>query len=43
MCRSIAKHREDVKRAVRAVAEVDVYRAKAKLGERYRGVIPEVI
>ena len=42
MCRSISQHRLAVQRSVRAVAEVDVVRAKAKMGERLKGIIPEV-
>ena len=29
-------HREELRRSAEAVAEVDVYRAKAKLGERLK-------
>ena len=42
MCRNISAHRVDIKRSVEAVAEVDVYRAKAKIGVQIKGVIPEV-
>jgi dsDNA-specific endonuclease/ATPase MutS2 len=42
MCKAISLHRESIKTAVRAVAEVDVYRAKAKLGIRLGGIVPEV-
>ena len=42
MCQMISQHREEIKTAVTAVAEIDVLRAKARLGEKIRGVIPEV-
>jgi DNA mismatch repair protein MutS2 len=42
MCKSISTHRKVLKTSTRAVAEIDVYRAKAKLGESFKGVIPEV-
>jgi dsDNA-specific endonuclease/ATPase MutS2 len=42
MCKSISTHREDIKTAVAAIAELDGYRAKAILGKRLRGTIPEV-
>ena len=42
MCRAISDHREEIRQAVEAVAEVDVIHAKAKLGVSLRGVVPEV-
>ena len=42
MCKIISKYREEIKSAIAAVAEVDMIRAKAKLGELIRGVIPDV-
>jgi dsDNA-specific endonuclease/ATPase MutS2 len=42
MCQSIARNRESIKAAATAVSEIDVFRAKAKLGALMRGVIPEV-
>jgi DNA mismatch repair protein MutS2 len=42
MCQMISQYREEIKSAVTAAAEIDVLRAKAKLGARIRGVIPEV-
>ncbi|KAJ1424532.1 muts domain V-domain-containing protein [Ochromonadaceae sp. CCMP2298] len=42
MIQSIARNRMAVEGSARAVAEVDVLRAKAKLGEVLGGVIPEV-
>jgi DNA mismatch repair protein MutS2 len=42
MCQSIAEYREEVRAAVRAIAVVDVVHAKAKLGRRMKGVVPEV-
>jgi dsDNA-specific endonuclease/ATPase MutS2 len=38
----LAKHKESIKSSVRAIAEIDVIMAKAKLGEAINGVIPEV-
>jgi DNA mismatch repair protein MutS2 len=42
LCRTIFQHADEVRRAVRAVAEVDVLAAKARLGIKLGGVIPEV-
>jgi len=42
MCQCVAAHLIEVVAAVRAVAQVDVFAAKAKLGRKLRGVIPEV-
>lgn len=42
MCKSIAKYRDEIRRSVEAVAELDVLMAKAKLGNKLKGVIPEV-
>eukprot|EP01035_Chromulina_nebulosa_P019183 gene19183-25029_t len=42
MMKCISKHINDIKRALNAVAEVDVFRAKAKLGKILNGIIPEV-
>jgi len=42
MCKTISVYRNEIKASVTAVAEVDVFRAKAKLGEKLRGIIPEV-
>ena len=42
MCRSIAAFKADIRRSIDAVTEVDVLRAKAKLGLLMKGVIPEV-
>jgi len=38
----IADHREELKVTLEAVAQVDVFRAKAKLGAYVKGTIPEV-
>eukprot|EP01031_Cornospumella_fuschlensis_P024222 gene24222-29292_t len=42
MCRSIYKHREDIKRGVHAIAQLDVIRAKYLWGQKVEGVIPKV-
>jgi dsDNA-specific endonuclease/ATPase MutS2 len=42
MCRVIVRHREALKLALVAVADVDILRAKAKMGRDLKGVIPEV-
>ena len=42
MCQTISQNRVEIKEAVTAIAEIDVYRAKAKVGARMKGVIPEV-
>jgi len=42
MCKMIADHREELKVTLEAVAQVDVFRAKAKLGAYVKGTIPEV-
>lgn len=42
MCRMIATHREAIKTALFAVADVDIMRARAKLGRTMKGTIPEV-
>jgi hypothetical protein len=43
MIQSIARNRGAVEESARAVAQVDVLWAKAKLGEVLCGVIPEVL
>lgn len=43
MCRTISKHRQEIKAGASAVAEVDVYRAKAMIGAKLKGIIPEVV
>jgi DNA mismatch repair protein MutS2 len=43
MCQAISRHRAEIRASVTAIAEIDVLRAKAKLGERMKGVIPEVM
>ena len=42
MCQLISQYREEIKGAVTAAAEIDVLRAKARLGARVRGVVPEM-
>jgi DNA mismatch repair ATPase MutS len=42
MCQCISRHRDSVKAAALSVAEIDVYLAKAKLGQIMGAVIPEV-
>jgi dsDNA-specific endonuclease/ATPase MutS2 len=42
MCQTISQNRKEIKEAVTAIAEIDVFRAKAKVGLRMRGIIPEV-
>lgn len=42
MCQTISQNRAEIKEAVTAIAEIDVFRAKAKVGARMRGIIPEV-
>ena len=42
MCHTLCAHLQAVQRCIMAVAEVDVLAAKARLGVRLGGVIPEV-
>ena len=42
MCQTISQNRKEIKDAVTAIAEIDVFRAKAKIGTKMRGTIPEV-
>ena len=42
MCQTISQNRAEIRQAVTAIAEIDVFRAKAKVGARMRGIIPEV-
>jgi len=42
MCQCIAAHLVEITAAVHAVAQIDVIAAKAKLGRKMNGVIPEV-
>ena len=42
MCQTISQNRVEIKDAVTAIAEIDVFRAKAKVGLRMKGIIPEV-
>jgi hypothetical protein len=42
MVRTIANYMSEIQAALQAVAEVDVFQAKAKLGKMLSGVIPEV-
>eukprot|EP01031_Cornospumella_fuschlensis_P024932 gene24932-30122_t len=42
MCRSIYKHREDIRGGVHAIAQLDVIRAKYLWGQKVEGVIPKV-
>ena len=42
MCQTISQNRVEIKEAVTAIAEIDVFRAKAKVGLRMKGIIPEV-
>lgn len=42
MCICIAQHLPAIVAAVRAVAEIDVFAAKAKLGRVLNGIIPQV-
>lgn len=42
MCQTISQNRKEIKEAVTAIAEIDVFRAKAKVGLRMKGIIPEV-
>ena len=43
MCQIISLHRNEISAAVTAVAELDVFLAKAKLGQKLKGIIPEVL
>lgn len=42
MCKSISSNRDFIKTAVNAIAELDGYRAKAIMGKKLKGVIPEI-
>ena len=42
MCQTISLHRREIRAAIDAVTELDMVRAKAKLGEKLRGCIPQV-
>lgn len=42
MCKSISKYRDEIRQSVGAIAELDLLMAKAKLGNKLKGVIPEV-
>ena len=42
MCRTIYSFREDITRSAKAIGELDVIKAKAKLGKLIGGVVPEV-
>ena len=42
MCQCIAAHLAEITAAVHAVAQIDVIAAKAKLGRKLNGIIPEV-
>ena len=42
MCRTIFANRGPIEKAIRAVGELDVVKAKAKLGKRLAGVVPQV-
>ena len=42
MIKTIARYRKDIQSSLEAAADVDVFRAKAKLGNQLRGVTPEV-
>lgn len=42
MCKAISMHRTAIRRSLTAAAQVDIIRAKALLGEKLLGVIPEV-
>jgi len=42
MCKTIARNRNAISASLEAVGRLDVLRAKAALGERLRGVVPDV-
>ena len=42
MSRCISDHRDGIRRVMKAVAEIDIIRAKAQLGKKLNGVIPDV-
>ena len=42
MCRIIAKYKLEIQNALLAVADLDIIRAKTKLGKSIKGIIPEV-
>lgn len=42
MAQTISQNRVEIRAAVTAIAEIDVLRAKAKIGQRMKGIIPEV-
>lgn len=42
MCKTIYTYREEIRNSLNAVAQVDLYRAKARLGVLLNGQIPEV-
>ena len=37
MCQMVSKYRKEIKSSTHAVAEIDIYRAKAKLGQLLKG------
>ena len=37
MCQMVSKYRNEIKSSTQAVAEIDIYRAKAKLGQLMKG------
>ena len=42
MSRCISDHRDEIRRVMKAVAEIDIIRAKAQLGKKLNGVVPDV-
>jgi dsDNA-specific endonuclease/ATPase MutS2 len=42
MCQCIRNNMQQIQRSIHAFATIDIYRAKALIGERLNGVIPEV-
>jgi len=42
MCKVISTHRNTIRQGAVAVAELDVYCSRAKLGAQLNGIIPEV-
>ena len=42
MCKTIATHREVIRRCAEAVTALDLYCSRARLGAQLNGIIPEV-
>lgn len=42
MCQTLFTYRKEIRGALRAMASVDIIRAKALIGQQLHGIIPEV-